>query len=286
MTTKLPCRTHCFSCYNLVKENKNLEHSDAHHISWCRSKNDPFPRLVFSHIPCVRAKNKNLSSRHKNDNTIGSLLLLEAVSRGTLTVSLAELQICPKYGVTGWEELGRQGEKACYCGTINVSGWLPSPLLGCHTDRSPREHWYTWPSMRHSVCQAQAALLWWSRGLGLTDRAEAQEQHTGVCRGTAELLLGRKERTNCQRNSIFNKLLRGTPCLFKSESCKQWKQKGSVSKVRTAVEFPGSAGKESCLASEYGAGSSLDVVSTPLASFRAMTICQRPPSHGRHEVAL
>lgn len=53
-----------------------------------------------------------------------------------------------------------------------------------------------------------------------------------------------------------------------------------------SIKFPGLAGKESCLASEYAAGSTLDVVSTPLASFRAMTICQRPYSHGSHEVAL
>lgn len=30
---------------------------------------------------------------------------------------------------------------------------------------------------------------------------------------------------NCKRNTVFNKLLRGSMCLFKSELWKQWKQK-------------------------------------------------------------
>lgn len=46
--TQLHCRDHCFSCYNLVKENQNLQHSDVYHISWRISKNYPFPHPMFS----------------------------------------------------------------------------------------------------------------------------------------------------------------------------------------------------------------------------------------------
>lgn len=50
----------------------------------CITFHDAYLRTTHSlisclHIPCVRAKNKNLSRRHKNDNTIGSLLLSEAI---------------------------------------------------------------------------------------------------------------------------------------------------------------------------------------------------------------
>lgn len=60
----------------------------------------------------------------------------------------------------------------------------------------------------------------WPRGLGQRHGAAHRCLHGH--RGAR----GGKEKMNWKRNSIFNKLLRGTLCLFKSELCKQWKQKG------------------------------------------------------------
>lgn len=60
----------------------------------------------------------------------------------------------------------------------------------------------------------------WPCRLGQKHRAAHRclHGHHGACGG--------KEKMNCERNSVFNKLLRGTLCLFKSELCKQWEQKG------------------------------------------------------------
>lgn len=57
-------------------------------------------------------------------------------------------------------------------------------------------------------------------------------------------------------------------------------------KLGLPTEFPGLAGKNSYLASEYAIGSTLHFVSIPLASFRATTIWQTPSSHDSLETAL
>lgn len=61
-----------------------------------------------------------------------------------------------------------------------------------------------------------------SRGCGCVQRGH--RANTGVRLSTVEPVVGRKK-INCKRNSIVNKLLGGAMCLFKSELCKQWKQK-------------------------------------------------------------
>lgn len=70
-----------------------------------------------------------------------------------------------------------------------------------------------------------------------SSKAANAEQRLQPCRlgqrhGGAQMYLhghcttsGGKEKMNRRRNTVFNKLLRGALYLFKSEFCKQWKQR-------------------------------------------------------------
>lgn len=67
--------------------------------------------------------------------------------------------------------------------------------------------------------------------------------------------------------------------MLTAETEKEW-----WARLGLPIKFPGLAKKKSCLASEYAAGSILDIVSMSLASFRAIAVCHRA-SHCSHEDA-
>lgn len=97
-----------------------------------------------------------------------------------------------------------------------------------------------------------------SRGCSLADWGRGRKEHRRYLHGHCATS-GGKEKMNCRRNPVFNKLLRSALHLLKSELCKQWKQREGLG---LPITFPGLAGNESYFASEYAAGSILDVVST------------------------